>query len=134
MATSTCFGTSGDHKTVTVRIPLAVRKRGGRRIVLPPVGSISASPRARVDKTIVKAVARGFRWRKILEDGEYSTIQDLAAAEGMNPSYVSRILRLALLAPALVENILEGGQGSTVTLDRLLRPFPAEWERQLRHF
>lgn len=89
-----------------------------------------ARTRARVDNTMVKAIARGFRWRKLLETGVYATIQDIAAAEKITASDVSRILRLTLLAPAVVEAILDGRQGTEVTLAALMTPFPLEWERQ----
>ncbi|MET4702214.1 hypothetical protein ABIE65_005269 [Constrictibacter sp. MBR-5] len=60
----------------------------------------------------------------------HATIGEIAAAERINPSYASRVLRLTLLAPDIVEAILDGRQGAELTLDRLLRPFPVEWERQ----
>lgn len=125
---------SNSEKTLTVHVPLAFRKKGGRRLVLTPEESTAVSRRGRVDDSMTKALARAVHWRRVLEDGAYVTIQDLAAAERMNPSYVSRILRLALLAPALVEDILDGRQRATLTLDRLMRPFPWEWGRQLNHF
>jgi hypothetical protein len=93
---------------LTVRAPLAVRKqRGGRKLVLMPAGMAprGASP---ADTTLVIALARAFRWRRMLEVGRYATIDELAAAEKINASYVSRILRLTLLAPDIVEAILDG--------------------------
>jgi hypothetical protein len=83
---------------------------------------------------MVKAIARGFRWRKMLETGVHSTVDDIAAAENINASYVSRVLRLTLLAPNIVEAILDGRQESQITLDALMKPFPVEWERQKEHF
>ena len=80
----------------------------------------------------VKALARAFRWRKLLETGTYGTIEELAAAEKINSSYVSRILRLTLLAPAIVEQILAGGLHPEVTLFKLMQPFPLVWDRQMR--
>ncbi|WP_416193513.1 hypothetical protein [Nitrobacter sp. TKz-YC01] len=120
-----------DHETITVHVPLTFPRRGGRKqIVLPDGTSSWAPPRARVDNTIVKAIARGFRWRKLLETGVHATVEDIAAAEKINASYVSRVLRLTLLAPATVEAILDGRQGPDVTLAMLMRPFPVEWEKQ----
>ena len=92
---------------LTIRIPLEVRKRGGRRTMISP--DVLAVP-PRLDVTLVKALARAHRWRRLLEDGSYSTIKELAAAEKINVSYISRVLRLALLAPDLVEAILDGRQ------------------------
>jgi len=83
-----------------------------------------------VDSTLVKAIARAFRWRKLLETGVYGTIEELAAAERINPSYVSRVLRMTLLAPDIVEAILNGSQPHEVTLAVLMRPLPLRWAEQ----
>ncbi|WP_372624701.1 hypothetical protein [Falsiroseomonas sp.] len=114
--------------TLTVRIPLAVRRRGGARKVMAPAGVLAA--RARVDITLVKALARAFRWRRMLETGHYATVKELAAAEKINSSYVSRVLRLTLLAPDIVEAILDGRQPEGMTLPRLLDGVPARWTKQ----
>jgi hypothetical protein len=82
------------------------------------------------DITLIKAVARAFRWRRMLETSRFSTINELAAAEKINPSYVSRVLRLTLLAPDVVEVILDGRQPEGMTLPGLLLPFPPEWSLQ----
>ena len=83
---------------------------------------------------MVKALARGFRWRKLLETGVYGTIEEIAAAEKINSSYVSRLLQLTLLAPDIVEAILEGRQPTVMTLAALMKPLPLEWDRQLLQF
>jgi hypothetical protein len=82
---------------------------------------------------VVKAVARAFRWKRMLETGEFATIAELAEREGIAPSYMTRVLRLTLLAPHIVEAILEGRQGPEVTLARVLKPFPVEWSAQVAH-
>ena len=76
-------------------------------------------------------MARAFRWRRILKAGRYNKIDELAAAEKINSSYVSRLLRLTLLAPEMVEAILDGRQPKGVTLPGLLEPFPVEWIKQM---
>ena len=115
---------------LTVRVPLAVRKqRGGRKLMIAPVSTTSRSSSA-ADTTLVKALARAFRWRRMMEAGRYGTIDELAAAEKINSSYVSRLLRLTLLAPDIVEAILDGRQPEGMTLPGLMEPFPVEWERQ----
>jgi len=91
---------------------------------MAPRGSTAA------DTTLVKALARAFRWRRMLETGRYGTIDELAAAEKINSSYVSRLLRLTLLAPDIVEAILDGRQPGEMTLPGLMEPFPVEWENQ----
>ena len=119
---------SVDGETITVHIPLTFRKRGGRKLVVTPDGAEWA-PRPRVDNAMVKALARAFRWRKMLDEGAFGTLEDLARAKGVNATYVSRILRLTLLAPEIVEAILDGRQPAELQLDHMLRGFPLEWDR-----
>jgi len=115
---------------LTVRVPLAVRKpRGGRKLMIAPASSTNRGPLA-ADTTLVKAVARAFRWRRMMEAGHYGTINELAAAEKINSSYVSRLLRLTLLSPDIVEAILDGRQQEGMTLPGLMEPFPVEWGDQ----
>jgi hypothetical protein len=114
-------------QTLTVVIPLRVKPRGGRKAMVTP--GVLALER-RQDITLIKAVARAFRWRQMLESGRFSTINELAAAEKINSSYLSRVLRLTLLAPEIVEAILDGRQPEGMTLPRLMEPFPVEWQRQ----
>jgi len=119
--------------TITISIPFKMRKRGGRKLILAPDGAEWAPARAQVDSAMVKALARAFRWRRLLEAGAYATIDELAAAERINPSYVSRLLRLTLLAPTIVEAILDGRQSKKMTLATIMEPFPVEWKQQWGH-
>jgi hypothetical protein len=111
-------------------VPLTLRQRGGRKLVVVPAGATWAAARPRIDNTIIKALARAFRWRKLLETGVHATIAEIAAAEGINPTYVGRLLRLTLLAPDIVEVLLDGRQRADLQLSDLLKSFPVEWERQ----
>ena len=104
-------------QTLTVVIPLSVKPRGGRKALVTP--GVLALER-RHDITLIKAVARAFRWRRMLESGRLGTLAELAAAEKINASYVSRVLRLTLLAPVIVEAILEGRQPEGMTLPGLM--------------
>lgn len=120
----------GDRETLTVRIPLRLRKRGGRKLMVLPEGAgPCALQRARVDNAMVKAIARAHRWRRLLENGEYGSITDLATAEKINQSYVCRILRLTLLAPEIVEPIMVGI--AEFSLADFMRPLPATWAEQM---
>ena len=122
---------SDDGRTLTVRVPISLRRRGGRKLVVTPDGSRPwAPPRARVDGALVKALGRAFRWRKLLESGFYATIDEIAAAEKINDSYVSRVLRLTLLAPEIVEAILDGQQPDALQLSDLLNALPVQWHAQ----
>ena len=116
--------------TVTLHVPFRVVKRGGRKEMQLPDGA--AQPR-RTDSTLVKALARAFRWKRMLESGEFATIAELAEREGIAPSYMTRVLRLTLLAPDIVEAILDGKQRPEMTLARVLEPFPLDWTEQSTH-
>ena len=120
------------EQTVTVTVPFAIRKRGGRKLVITPDGAnVAPQPRPRVDNTLLKALARGFRWQKMLREGDYQTLEEIANAENINPSYVSRVLRMTLLAPEIVETILAGKQPERLTMAKAMQPFPLEWQRQV---
>jgi hypothetical protein len=123
---------SASVQMLTVRVPLTVRRRGGRKLVVVPAGHVLHAP-TRMDVTLVKAVARAFRWRNLLNAGRYNSLEDLAAKERISPSYVSRVLRLTLLAPDIVEAILDGRQPDGMTLAGLMEPFPPNWQAQLEH-
>ena len=115
--------------TVTIHVPFRFVKRGGRKEMQLPEG---AAQQRKTDSALVKALARAFRWKRILESGDFVTINELAEREGIAVSYLTRVLRLTLLAPDIVEAILDGTQGPDVTLSRLLEPLPADWRLQWR--
>jgi hypothetical protein len=126
---------TAEPDTITVTVPLVFRQRRGRKTVTAPDGLPTVKPVEPNDgDALIKAVARAFRWRSLIETGIHSTVADLAAAEKVNPSYASRILRLALLAPETVEVILDRRHPTGITLDRLMRPFPVAWEQQRSTF
>lgn len=115
--------------TVTLHVPFRIVKRGGRKEMQMPD---RVRPERTPDTTLVKALARAFRWKRILESGDFVTINELAEREGIAVSYLTRVLRLTLLAPDIVEAILDGTQEPDVTLSRLLEPLPADWRLQWR--
>jgi hypothetical protein len=124
-----------DGATITVSVPIAIRKRGGRKIVLAPDGT-PQNPQAlrcqQVDNAMVKALARAFRWREMLESGEYATITEIADAEQIDHGYVGRILRLTLLAPDIVDRVLSGKHSHAFTVAALRHAFPLDWVGQKR--
>jgi hypothetical protein len=119
-----------DERTITVRIPIAIRIRGGKKLVLAPDGKNVPTFSRRTDDSMVKAIARACRWQELLENGTYATVAEIAAAEKINESYVGRIFRLTLLAPRVIEAIFDGSQSAGITLATLMRPFPVEWQSQ----
>ena len=117
--------------TVTLHVPFRVVRCGGRKEMQLPEGA--TQPR-RTDNTLVKALARAYRWKRMLESGEFATIAELAEREGIASSYMTRVLRLTHLAPDIVVTILEGTQGPEVTLSQCLEPLPPSWSEQKSAF
>ena len=120
--------------TLVVRIPMRLGRQRGRKRILAPDGSELTPPtKPQPDGVLVKALARAWRWQKLLDKGVYGSVTEIAEAEKISKSYVSRILRLALLAPDIVEAILGGWADQRVMLEKLERPLPVGWEEQRWH-
>jgi hypothetical protein len=120
---------------VEVFVPLAFRRIGDRKRVIAPAAPEQPACSARqLNMPIIRALARARRWQRLLEDGTYVNILELSKKEKINKSYVSRTLRLMLLAPDIIEAILDGRQPPMLLLDDLERGFPVEWELQRRMF
>ena len=115
---------------ITGRVPVTIRKRGGRRLVVAPDGAPWSQPRARIDSTLIKALARAHRWKKMLDDGRYGSVTELAAGEKLDRGYLGKILMLTLLAPDIVEAILDGRQPPDIGVYVLRQGFPVEWGEQ----
>ncbi|MBX9593447.1 MAG: hypothetical protein K2X46_03720 [Roseomonas sp.] len=116
--------------SITVRVPLAIRHRPGRKTVVTPTTDGVAPVTTRADPTLVKALARGFRYQRMMDDGRYASITELAAAEKVDRGYVGRLLQLTLLAPDIVEAILDGRHCVEVTLAALWEGVPLEWREK----
>lgn len=126
--------------TVTVTVPLTIRRRGGRKAIIAPDGSrldpggagqATGFISIHGDPVQIKALARGFRWRRLLEEGRYASISEMAKAEGVERGYVGSLLRLTLLPPPMVEAIVAGRQPEGVTLPGLLERVPVGWGERL---
>jgi hypothetical protein len=115
--------------TLVVRIPMRFQRRGGRKRIVTPDGSAMVpATRPQPDGALLKALARAHRWQSMLEQGRFASVRELAEAERVSLSYISRILRLTLLAPDIVERIWDGRPAPQ--LAQLMQPFPVAWERQ----
>jgi hypothetical protein len=117
--------------TLTIRVPLTLRRYGGRKLVIVPEGGgVPVRTKPTPDDTLLKALARAHRWKRMLESGQVASLNELSEAEKISPSYMTRIYRLTLLAPDIVETILDGRQPRTLQLADLMDDMPVEWHRQ----
>ena len=128
-----CLTAAIDGEAIVIDLPMKFRRRGGRKAVVTPDGAPWA-PRPRVDNAIVKALARAFRWQRMLDEGVCGTIEELAKRERVNRGYMSRVLRMTLLAPDIIDAVLDGRQALSVRLEDFLDGFPVEWEGQRERF
>jgi hypothetical protein len=116
--------------SITVRVPLKLRPRPGRKTIVTPMTDGMASVTTRADPALIKALARAFRYQKLLDEGRYASISEMAAAEKIERGYLGQLLRLTLLAPALLEELMNGRRGFSRSLPELLQPFPELWKNQ----
>ena len=116
---------------LAVRMSVTWKRRGGRKVIIAPDGSDAWAPaKPRPDETLIRALARAHRWKRMLEDGAYRSAQEIAEAERITRSFVNRLLRLTLLAPDIVEAILDGQQPKGMLLEKLTPAMPSGWEEQ----
>jgi len=120
--------------TLTIRIPMRLQRRGGRKLIMTPEGAEVPAPKPRRDETLIKALVRAHRWRRKIETGQAKSITDLAEQEGVTIAYVCRLLPLTCLAPDIVEAILDGRQPKGLRLAEMLGNAPLAWEKQTRAF
>ncbi len=120
-----------DGETLTLRIPMRFQRHGGRKLIIAPDGEADwvLAPTG-PDNTLIRALGRAHRWKRLIENGTYGSIKELAAAEKVNDSYVCRILRLTLLAPDIVEAILDGRQPKMLQLKDLMGSISTDWSEQ----
>ncbi|MBC8270025.1 MAG: hypothetical protein H8E36_14875 [Rhodospirillaceae bacterium] len=120
-----------DGQTIKVFVPMIFQRRGGRKLIIAPDGmSDWVQPQPKQDNTLIKAIARARRWQRMLESGQVPSTRQLAEKEKVSSSYLARILRLTLLAPDIVEAILDGCQPKGLLLANLMETFPVEWDTQ----
>jgi hypothetical protein len=114
---------------------MKVQRRGGRKVSIAPDGGDAWAPaKPRPDSTLIRALARAHRWKRLLEDGTYRSAAEMAEAEGLTRSFVNRLLRLTLLAPDIVEAILEGRQPKGIALDEMRSVDWSEQRKRLATF
>jgi hypothetical protein len=116
--------------SITVRVPLAIRHRPGRKTVVTPMADGASTAVTRADPALVKALARAFRYQRMLDEGRYASITEMAAAERLERGYLGSLLRLTLLAPDIVSAILDGRQPDGLTFAVLDGGVPVGWDAQ----
>jgi hypothetical protein len=122
--------TSHEVETLTIRIPIQLKRRGGRKLIMTPEGLAAPAPKPRRDDTLIKALVRAHRWRRRIESGRAKSITDLAEQQGVTGAYVCRLLPLTCLAPDIVEAILDGRQPQGLRLAEVLGNAPLVWTAQ----
>jgi hypothetical protein len=124
-----------DGDAIVIRIPMRFKRQGGRKAIIVPQGLAdsegSCSP---VQEPLVRALAQAYHWQDLIDSGRFASITALAASLDVDRSYVGRILRLALLAPDIVEAILRGAEPSGLSLERLTKGVPMLWAKQRSKF
>jgi hypothetical protein len=116
--------------TLTIRIPIRLQRRGGRKLIMTPEGVAAPARKPSRDETLVKALVRAHRWRRRIDSGQAKSITDLAEQENVTMAYVCRLLPLTCLAPDIVEAILEGRQPKGLRLAEILGNGPLVWNAQ----
>ena len=131
-AAHACAGmVADDAETLDVHVPMELRRRGGRKeILLPPDAHTAADVGPR--RPIVVALARAHKWQRMLDTGEMPGIAAIADGCGVDRTYVSRILALAMLSPSLVTAVLNGDEPDGLSLAKLHQGIPARWDRQTK--
>lgn len=119
-------------RTLTVSVPLKFERRGGHKTIIGPV--VCTPPVVKHDNALIKALARAHRWRRMIEQGDFPSITEVAKTEKVNQSYACRLLRMTLLAPDIVRKILDGRQGDEVSINDFAGGFPVEWSKQREAF
>jgi hypothetical protein len=116
--------------TLTVRIPMRLQRRGGRKLIVTPEGATAPPRKPARDETLIKALVKSHRWRRKIESGQARSVTDLAGQEGVTDAYVCRVLPLTCLAPDVVEAILGGRQPKGLRLAEMLGNGPPAWKEQ----
>ena len=119
------------RSTITVHVPLTFMRRGNSKRI---VGANGQPPCLRIESALIKALARAYRWRRKIESEEFASITELAKAEKVNQSYACRVLRLTLLSPGVVNEILDGRLNPAPTVNELMKPFSQVWREQGKRF
>ncbi len=120
---------AADGQTVDILVPMEFKVRSGRKEIIMPEGAATELA-ARTNRPLVLAIARAHRWQRLLDSGEIPGVEAIAAKTGVDRTYIGRLLRLATLAPEIVQAVLAGNEPSGLSLTRLLGDLPMDWAEQ----
>lgn len=125
-----------EEGNLVIYVPIALKQNRGRKTIITPdtPDGTPAESEDNVQVAITQALARAFSWAELIESGKFSSITALAKRLDVDPSYISRILKLVNLAPDIVESIISGREPDGLSLSKLIKEFPADWEEQRKHF
>jgi hypothetical protein len=130
-----------EPRTITVHVPMTFTIHGGRKMIISDADDDGGLrqyklshdvPKQRTENALLKAIAKAHRWRQKIENGDHASITELAKTEDVNQSYACRILRLTLLAPSIITEILNGHYSSDLMLKRVMKPLPVLWDEQIQ--
>ena len=122
------------NDVISIRVPVSLRRHGGKKYMILPDGILESTGLRKPDEALVRALAKARYWQDQITSGEFRSLDDLAKWKKINPSYVSRILRINQLAPVIKAAILDGRQPVSIDIQKLQKPFPDLWQEQLEHF
>ncbi|KQZ92255.1 hypothetical protein ASD64_19330 [Mesorhizobium sp. Root157] len=117
------------ENTIRVVIPLTIRKKNGRPKILPPADIDPVEQRMQ-DPHVLRAIARAWSWRRKLDRGKASTLQDIATAEKVTDRYISRVMRLAWLSPDVLEKLIVHRMPPALSLNDLVLVAELPWAEQ----
>lgn len=120
--------------TIRIHVPIKLKRKGGRKLILSPAAAAPVASLAQLDATLMNGIAKAWRWQALYERGEFSCLNDFADKYRINKSYAARVMRLNVLAPDIRLAIMEGRQPRDLQLADLLHPFPEDWQAQREKF
>jgi len=119
-------GGRGAGGNPVISIPVVFKRRGGRREIILPADAHDGE--ASTNKAFLITLARAFRWKDLLESGRFGSVKELAAAVGLERSYVAKLLNLTLLAPRIVEAVVAGDEPGGMSVAELRQGVTARWD------
>ena len=125
-----------ENQKIIVHVPINLRKWGGKKVIVGPVGQDlrSLALHIRKDDKLLKALGRAYKWQKLIETGRCKNAKEISEIENINRSYVLRVLRLMRLSPKIIQSVLDGNQPDGFGLSSVEKSFPALWSEQENRF